>query len=237
MKTKCLILDDEPLARDLIFRHAQKFDSLEIVAQCASAEEAAELLREVPVDLIFLDVELPQASGIEFIKSLHHPPKVIVTTAHSEYAMEGFELDAVDYLLKPVRFNRFMRAVNKFLQLNSSFQADFKAGRPFIFVRENKREVKIQLCDIFYIEGLGEYIQIHTKKKKVITKMGMNQMAAKLPPQFFLRIHKSYLICAMHVDAYTSNSLEIAGVELPIGRRYKSGVIEMLNYAGSLSGV
>ncbi|WP_430973709.1 LytR/AlgR family response regulator transcription factor [Sunxiuqinia rutila] len=237
MRNKCLIVDDEPLARELIYRHAQKFDSLDIVAQCASAEEAAELLREIPVDLMFLDIELPRQSGIQLLKSLHHPPKVIVTTAHREYAMEGFELEVVDYLLKPIRFERFMRAVNKYLQLSTSFQADFQAGRPFIFVRENKKEVKVPLCDILYIEGLGEYIQIHTKQRKVITKMGLNQVAEKLPSQFFLRIHKSYVICTSHVDAYTNTSLEIAGVELPIGRRYKNEVLDMLNYAASLSGV
>jgi len=235
MKTKCLILDDEPLARVLICRYAEKFDNLEIVAQCSDAGEARLTLQKIPVDLIFLDIQLPQTSGIDFLKSLQNPPKVIVTTAHREYAMEGFELEVVDYLLKPIKLDRFMRAINKYQQLVGLVQADFKAGKPFIFVREHKKEVKISLCDIRYIEGLGEYIRIHTDRKKVTTKMGLSQMEEKLPHQFFLRIHKSYLICLLHVEAYTNTLVELEGAELPIGRSYKHTVMSALSLAESVS--
>lgn len=235
MKTRCLILDDEPLARDLIWRHAQKFETLEIVAQCPDANQAMQVLSEKPVDLIFLDIQLPKTSGLDFLKSLSHPPKVIITTAHREYALEGFELDVVDYLLKPIKFERFMRALNKYQQLVSSFNYEFNSGGPCIFVREKKKVIKIHLCDILYIEGLSEYVQIHTVKRKVITKMGMSQIEDKLPPQFFLRIHKSYIISLTQIEAYTNNTVEVAEHELPIGRRYKSAVTNVLNFTASMS--
>ncbi len=237
MKTRCLILDDEPLARDVIFNYAEKFEDLQVVAQCSDAEEARQMLLQLPVDLIFLDIHLPKTSGLEFLKSLQYPPKIIVTTAYREYAMEGFELDVVDYLLKPIKLERFMRAVNKYQQIVGVIQADFNGGKPFIFVREHKKEVKISLCDIQYIEGLGEYVRIHTSRKKVITKRGMSQMEEKLPRQFFLRIHKSYMVCLLHVEAYTNTSVELAGVELPIGRRYKSSVMNLLTLAEGVSGL
>lgn len=236
MKTRCLILDDDPLARNITYRHTQKFETLNVVAQCMDTEHAAQVLAEGPVDLIFLDVHLPLTSGIDFLKSLASPPHVIVTSAHREYAWECFEMDVVDFLLKPITFERFMRAVHKFQHLTSSFQLDFNAGVPCLFVRENKKVVKIPLCEIQYVEGLGEYIQIHTQNRKIVTKMGMSQIEEKLPSRFFLRIHKSYLISLTKVQAYTSSSIEINGADLPIGRSYKNTVMNVLNFEGIISG-
>lgn len=235
MKTRCLILDDEPLARALIYKYIQQFEKLEVVVQCASPEEAMLELGKKLIDLIFLDVHLPKISGIEFLKSLANPPHVIITTAHAEYAWEGFELDVVDYLLKPIRFERFTRAIHKYFQLSNTFHQEFNAGNPCIFVRENKKVVKIHLCDIQYIEGLGEYIKIYTEKKKVVTKMGMSQIEEKLPHRFFLRVHKSYIISIAHIDAYTNNSIEINETEIPVGRSYKNAVFQKMNFEGSVT--
>ncbi|MBN1821843.1 MAG: response regulator transcription factor [Prolixibacteraceae bacterium] len=243
MKTKCLIVDDEPLARDLIRSHVNKLENFEIVDECGDAIKAFQALREKQVDLIFLDIQMPQITGIEFLKTLKHPPKVILTTAFREYALDGFDLDVVDYLLKPITFERFLKAINKFYQVTSddSKQAPvnnnvFNTEEPFIYVKENKKVVKIYLNEILYIEGLSEYVQIHTSKKKIITKTSMTNMENKLPEDNFLRIHKSFIVSLDKIEAFTSASIEVPGKELPIGRSYKNTVIGSLKVNGILAG-
>jgi len=244
MKTKCLIVDDEPLARELIRGHVEKLENFEVIAECSDAMKALNVLREKQVDLIFMDIQMPQITGIEFLKTLKHPPKVIITTAYREFALDGFELDVVDYLLKPITFERFLKSVNKYYQVNlEDFQvvtgksADKMIDESFIYVKENKKVIKVYLSEIKYIEGLSEYVQVYTDRRKIITKTSMSQMEEKLPTETFLRIHKSFIISVNKIDAFTANTIEVQGKELPIGRSFKNAVLNMLNFSGSVSGV
>lgn len=244
MKTKCLIVDDEPLARDLIRGHVEKLENFEIVAECSDAMKALNVLREKQVDLIFMDIQMPQITGTEFLKTLKHPPKVIITTAYREYALEGFELDVVDYLLKPITFERFLKSVNKYYQLSqddvqviSNATSEKLPEESFIYIKENKKVIKIYLSEIKYIEGLSEYVQIFTEKRKIISKISMSQMEEKLPSDSFLRIHKSFIVSIGKIEAFTANTIEIQGKELPIGRSFKNAVLNALNFAGTVAGI
>jgi DNA-binding LytR/AlgR family response regulator len=239
MKTKCLIVDDEPLARDLIRSHVSKLDNFEVIAECGDAIEAFQSLREKPIDLIFMDIQMPQITGIDFLKTLKHPPKVIITTAFREYALDGFDLDVVDYLLKPITFERFLKAINKFylatqdeIQPSPVTISSSNYEEAYIYIKENKKVVKVYLNEILYIEGLSEYVQIYTQKKKIITKTSMSHMEEKLPEDGFLRIHKSYIVALGKIEAFTASSIEVPGKELPIGRSYKNVVLESLNVKG-----
>jgi DNA-binding LytR/AlgR family response regulator len=244
MKTKYLIVDDEPLARDLIRGHIEKLENFEIVAECNNAMKALGVLREKHVDLMFMDIQMPQITGIEFLKTLKHPPKVIITTAYRDYALEGFDLDVVDYLIKPITFERFLKSINKFYQMNlesiqgnTTSTAEKTNNESFIYVKENKKVIKIFLSEIRYVEGLSEYVQIYTDKRKIITKNSMALMEEKLPTDHFLRIHKSYIVAVNKIEAFTANSIEIQGKELPIGRNFKNAVLNALNYSGPVAGV
>ena len=243
MKTKCLIIDDEPLARDLIRNHIEKLENFEIVAECGDAMKALQELRDHKIDLMFMDIQMPQITGIEFLKILKNPPKVIITTAYREYALEGFELDVVDYLLKPITFERFLKSVNKYYQV---IQEDVQNSAPvteivsseeaFIYVKENKRVIKVYLHDILYIEGLSEYVQIYTDRKKIITKTSMTNLEERLPDDGFLRIHKSFIVSTSRIEAFTSSTIEVPGKALPIGRSYKNTVLSALQLNGSVAG-
>ncbi len=244
MKTKCLIIDDEPLARDLIRNHIEKLDNFEIVAECGDAMKALQELRDHKIDLMFMDIQMPQITGIEFLKILKNPPKVIITTAYREFALEGFELDVVDYLLKPVTFERFLKSVNKYYQVVQEEAQNtvpvtetISAGEDaFIYVKENKRVIKVYLNEILYIEGLSEYVQIHTDRKKIITKTSMTNLEEKLPADGFLRIHKSFIVSLSRIEAFTSTTIEVPGKELPIGRSYKNSVLNALQVNSSVAG-
>lgn len=242
MKTRCLIIDDEPLARDLIRNHIEKLDNFEIVAECGDAMNALQELRDQKVDLMFMDIQMPQITGIEFLKILKNRPKVIITTAYREYALDGFELDVVDYLLKPITFERFLKSVNKFYQ---ETQEEVQSAAPiaevnqteesFIYVKENKRVIKVFLHDILYIEGLSEYVQIYTNRKRIITKTSMTNLEEKLPDDGFLRIHKSFIVSMSRIEAFTAHTIEVPGKELPIGRSYKNAVLNALQLNGSVA--
>lgn len=239
MKTKCLIVDDEPLARDLMRNHIEKLENFDIVAECGNAMKAVESLRNHKVDLMFMDIQMPQITGIEFLKTLKNPPQVIITTAHRDYAVEGFELDVLDYLLKPITFERFLKAVNKYFQVSSdsfgsveNYSSATHNEEAFIYVKENKKMLKLHLSDILYIEGLSEYVKIHTPEKRIVTKTSMASMEEKLSDNDFIRIHKSYIVSLRKIEAFTSVSVEIEGKELPIGRSFKNRVAQVL-YAGN----
>ncbi|MBN1986750.1 MAG: response regulator transcription factor [Prolixibacteraceae bacterium] len=242
MKTKCLVIDDEPLARDLMRSHIEKLENFEIVEECSDAMKALRALQRHSVDLMFMDIQMPQITGIEFLKTLKHPPKVIITTAFREYALDGFELDVVDYLLKPITFERFLKAVNKFYQVSqdeSIPETPASHSTPgddaFIYVKENKKVIKIHLNEIVYVEGLSEYVQIYTENKKIITKTSMTNMEEKLPDAGFLRIHKSFIVSLQKIEAFTSSSIDVPGKELPIGRSYKNSVLDVLHSQGNVS--
>jgi DNA-binding LytR/AlgR family response regulator len=191
-----------------------------------------------------MDIQMPQITGIEFLKTLKHSPKVIITTAYREYALEGFELDVVDYLLKPITFERFLKSINKYYQINqedvqvvAGNNSEKSSNETFIYIKENKKVIKVYLSEIKYVEGLSEYVQIYTDKRKIITKTSMSQMEEKLLPENFLRIHKSFIVSISKIEAFTANTIEIQGKELPIGRSYKNGVLNLLNFAGTVAGV
>lgn len=242
MKTKCLVIDDEPLARDLMRSHIEKLENIEIVAECGDAMKALQELRNHQVDLMFMDIQMPQITGIEFLKTLKHPPKVIITTAYREYALDGFELDVVDYLLKPITFERFLKSINKYYQLTQEEKQNHtpvsglgRVEEAFIYVKENKKVIKLHLDEILYVEGLSEYVQIYTEQKKIITKTSMTNMQDKLPDTGFMRIHKSFIVSLAKIEAFTSHSIDVPGKELPIGRSYKNTVLETLQYNGGNS--
>jgi len=242
MKTRCLIIDDEPLARDLMRNHISKLENLEIVGECCDAMKAMEKLRDVKVDLMFMDIQMPQITGFEFLKILKNRPKVIITTAYREYAIEGFELDVVDFLLKPITFERFLKSVNKYYQQveeentpATPVNGNSTDEEPFIYVKENKRVIKVNLGEILYVEGLSEYVQIYTDKKKIITKTSMTNLEEKLPDEGFLRIHKSYIVSTSRIEAFTPHSVEVPGKELPIGRSYKNTVLGVLQFNNSMA--
>lgn len=237
MRTKCLVVDDEPLARDLMRSHIEKLENFEIVAECGDAMKALQELRNYQVDLMFMDIQMPQITGIEFLKTLKQTPKVIITTAYREYALDGFELDVVDYLLKPITFERFLKSINKYYQISQEELqgVDYKqvtsvAEEAFIYVKENKKVIKLRLDDILYVEGLSEYVQIYTPTKKIITKTSMTNMQDKLPDQNFMRIHKSFIVSLTKIEAFTAHSIEVPGKELPIGRSYKNSVLDAFKY-------
>jgi DNA-binding LytR/AlgR family response regulator len=235
-KIKCLVVDDEPPARDILKQHIAGVDALELTGACASAVEAISFLKDNPVDLIFLDIQMPQLLGTNFIRTLKSPPKVIFTTAFRKYALEGFELDAVDYLLKPISFERFLKGVNKVLQIN--FPIDHspavkenhkEATNSFLYFRADRKMVKVFFNDILFIEALKDYIKIVTQNKIIVTKYVLTTLAELLPADEFLRIHKSYIVAINKIESFNADSIQIAKHELPIGRLYKYDVGRILN--------
>lgn len=237
MKTLCLIIDDEPLARQLIHEHVNKVPGFEVAGECSSAMEAMAFLRAKHVDLIFLDIQMPQITGLDFLRTLTKRPKVIITSAYREYAIDGFDLDVVDYLLKPITFERFFKAISRFCQISEvpvvqNDNTNNPSSDLFVYVKENKRFVKITFSDIVYIEGFSEYIKIYTQDKRVITKLSLAWMEEQLPDDEFLRIHKSYIVALNRIEAFTANSIEVANKELPIGRSFKNSVARVLHFPG-----
>ena len=243
MKINCLIVDDEPLALEVIASYINRIDGLELVDKCDNALQAFDVLRTQSVDLLFLDIQMPKLDGIEFIKSLSNPPKVIFTTAYRDYAIEAFNVDAVDYLLKPIPFTRFLKAVGKAFQhfSNNNESSGSDDGLPggigndlgldkleYIFVRADKKMVKIYLQDILFIESLKDYVIIHVPGKRIITKQKISYLEEKLPEELFLRIHRSFLVSIPKIEAFSPNHVEISGKELPIGRSYKNVVSKAL---------
>ena len=227
-KYKCLIVDDEELARELITTHLNQLPDFEIVAVCASAIEASSVLKTESVDLMFLDIEMPVLKGIEFLKNLANKPKVIFTTAHREYAIESYELNVVDYLLKPIVFTRFFKAIEKFLDIQTVEKpANKKEETTHMFVQSNKKNIKVLFEDILYIESIKDYIRIHTLASKLVIKHGISAFEEKLDNRF-IRVHRSYIVNSQKVTAYTKQDIEINKIEIPIGDLYKKNALKRL---------
>lgn len=227
--TRCLIIDDEPLARQLMESHIRQVKSLQVVGTCDTAIEAFELLHREQVDLLFLDIQMPGITGLNFLKSLKHPPKVIFTTAFMEYAVEAFELEAVDYLLKPITFERFIKAVQKIgapkeIPPVSPNQPSDEA----IFIKVHKRLLRIAYPDIFYIEGFGDYIKVVTANAVHTSHYSLNKIGELLPEQQFIRMHKSFIINVRHIQFVEGNLVRILDKELPIGVTYKDALYKKL---------
>ncbi len=228
IKIDCLIVEDEPLARNLMVEYVKKVPYLNLVDACPNAMQAMEALKKKPVDLIFLDIQMPEITGITLLKILPKKPLVIFTTAYSEYALEGYELDVVDYLLKPVTFERFLKAVEKAgARLSSPApQQTLPASeggqhQRFVFVKDGTKLVKILFDDILYVEGLKDYVTIHTRQQKITTLQRMKNLEEQLPADTFIRIHNSYIISIKAIDTIHKNEVQIGPALLPISDSYR----------------
>lgn len=227
---RCIAIDDEPLALELLQDNIAKVPYLELVASCSNAFEATKVMQETPVDLIFLDIQMPGLSGLQFIQSLSQKPYIILITAYEKYALDGFNLDVTDYLLKPVALDRFIKACNKVYELYL-MKLNQSAGQPgrqedFFFVNVEYKLLKIITSDIVWIEGLKDYIKIHLKSstRPVITRMSMKAIEEQLPAAKFIRVHKSYIVAVAHITAIMKNSIFIGEMELPVGENHRDAV-------------
>ncbi|MEI7897375.1 MAG: LytTR family DNA-binding domain-containing protein [bacterium] len=235
---RCLAIDDEMLARDLLEDNIRKISFLELVKKCRSAMEAMEVLRNEPIDLLFLDIQMPDISGIQMIRSLHHKPMVIFTTAFSKYATEGFDLDVIDYLLKPYSFERFLKAVNKvqeYMDLRDRAASqnnarDVVSSPNFLFVKADYKLYKINLKDILYIEGLKDYVKIYASEKPIVTQMSMKALEEKLPANDFIRVHRSFIVAFNKIDFIQKHMLTIGKKEIPVSEHYRDQLFNIINY-------
>lgn len=220
----CLIVEDEPLAVEVLKDYIKQVPHLKLAGTCSDALFALEFLQQNQVDLLFLDIHLPRLKGLDFLRTLKKKPAVIVTTAYHEYAVEGYELDVIDYLLKPIEFSRFLSAVNKLQkpELNDKSRGDG------IFVFVDKKKVKVRLSDILFIESMKEYVKIHLADKAITTKMPLSAIEELLDKKSFLRIHRSFIVAVERIDAYSSTSIDLAGKSLPVGRNYREVVQDFL---------
>lgn len=232
-KAKVLIVDDEPLAQKVLQRFISLVDSLELVGLCSNAIEASNALRNQPVDLLFLDIRMPELSGLDLLKIIKNPPKVILTTAYAEHALEGYEFGVIDYLVKPIAFDRFLRAINKVvptLQASTPPLMPTPVLKPsnYLFIKSDRKIYKIDYPEIKYVEAFGNYVKIHTTHKIVLAQETLTNLEKSLPADHFLRIHKSYIVSIHFINLVDGNSLFVENVELPIGQLYKQRVYEML---------
>jgi len=233
MKFKYLIVDDEPLARKLIASHASKIESLELVGECGNAIEAANLLRNKSVDLIFLDIQMPEMTGLQFVGTLKNPPAIILTTAFRNYAPEAFDLNVVDYLLKPISFERLLKSVNKFfdreLDRTSSVNSVGSENQRFVHVKADRKIHKILESEVLYIESLDDYVKVHLKDKVLITHENISTLEEKLPYPPFVRIHRSFIINSNWVKTISNEGIGLNGKELPLGRAFKKSALNQLS--------
>lgn len=228
MKIRCLIIDDEPLAINIIKKFLQEIHYAEVVATCENAMEAFSYVSENPVDLLFLDINMPTINGLDFLKSLKSPPLVIITSAYRDYAVDGFDLNVLDYLVKPISFQRFLTSMDKAVRaIREKEKVDMPVvsksdkSKSFIFLKVDKKMVKVYLDEILYIESLKDYVRIRTVYEDLVTHQNLNSMAKILPADNFIRIHKSYTIAVDKVKSIEGNCVEIATKLIPIGRNYR----------------
>ena len=230
MKLNCVIVEDEPLARNLLTEYVRKVPSLNLIEACSNPLVALEVLRNNAVDVLFLDVQMPELTGISLLKVLQKRPLVILTTAYSEYALQGYELDVVDYLLKPITFERFLRAVDKVTERLESRKApvvvvekpQVSTEQPFVFIKDGTKLVKVVFDEILYVEGLKDYVTIHLKNnQKIVSLQRLKALEDQLPTDKFIRIHNSFIVALHAVDVVHKNNVQVQGAQLPIGETYK----------------
>ncbi|MGM0609392.1 MAG: LytR/AlgR family response regulator transcription factor [Candidatus Muiribacteriota bacterium] len=228
---KCVIIDDEPIAIRVIQEHLGKFENFQCTGTYTKAIDAIVLLNKEPIDLLFLDINMPGISGIEFLKSLAHPPKVIFTTAYRNFAVDAFDLNAIDYLVKPISFERFVKSMNKFFAIHTkSSNTEMKEirNKDYIIFKADKKNYKIKFTDILYIESLDNYIKIHTPDVSIICYDSLTKVEEQLPAKNFIRIHRSYIVNLTRVDVFTSAYVEINHQKFTIGRNYREKVAKRL---------
>lgn len=218
---QCLVIEDEPLAQDILKKYIQDHPSLELVAICADALQAQQVLAKQPVSVIFLDINLPRLSGIGFLKTLAHPPLVIFTTAYPEFAAEGFELDAIDYLVKPFSFERFLKAVNKVLEKLERKTTEKSKAPASIFIKADKKVYKINLDDILYLEALDDYVKLVAVQQSYLVNDTLKSLQEELPATHFMRVHKSYIISKNNIVFFEGNYVRIGDKDIPIGASYR----------------
>ena len=230
---QCIIVDDEPVAREILETHLAKIDKIRIVASCKNAVEAFTAINQYNVELIFLDINMPEISGLSFAKSINKNSKIIFTTAYREYAVEGFDLQAVDYLLKPISFERLLQALNKYLSENT-IVSQYETRQieeeksDYFFVRSDRKMIKISFPEILFIESLSDYLKIQLKDKSVVTRETITNIETKLPQDDFIRIHRSFIVAKAAIESFTSEYIEIGKKQLPVSRSFKNEVLEKL---------
>ena len=229
---KCLLVDDEPLAREILRRYIDDIATMELTAECSNALQAFTVLQKETIDLMFLDIRMPRMNGNDFLKSIKHPPKVILTTAYPEYALEGYELDVVDYLLKPVPFDRFLKAVNKAFPTGAApdekIDLAAKKKQAFVYFRIDRKMKKVILDDIMYIESMKDYIKLFTSAGTLITKQSISSVEEMLPVKEFARVHRSYIVSLNNIKSFTAEVIEIGNTNIPIGKLYRSDAMKIL---------
>ncbi len=229
MAIKCIIVDDEPLAIEIVESYVARIEELELTGTFRNAIQAFAFLQQHPVDLIFLDIQMPKLSGIDFLRTLKNPPKVIFTTAFRDYALDGFELEVVDYLLKPIPFDRFLKAVGKVMhQPSTATQKAESVPDDYVYFKVDKKMVKTKMTDVLYIESIKDYVKVKTGEKEIITQQKISYLEESLPREQFLRIHRSFIVNVDKIDAYSATDIEIGKHSIPIGRNYKNDVLKVL---------
>ncbi len=229
MKIRCLVVDDEPLARKVLESYIDRVPSLERVASCSNAPEAAACLHREPVDLMFLDIRMPGMSGVDLLGTLDAAPRVIVTTAHAEYAVEGYEYEVSDYLLKPIRFERFLKAVNRATRDRASRAEPGAAGSgDVLFVRADKVEHAVRIADIICVEGARNAVKIHTTRETILARMSLSAIGKDLPAAAFLRVHKSFFVAVDRIRKIEGNTIQLEDREVPIGKTYRQDLERLI---------
>src|SRR5690606_10134852 len=233
-KTTCIIVDDEKMAREVITSHLSKMNRIEVVASCSNAIEAFNVINSQDIDLVFLDINMPEITGLSFAKSINKEIRVIFTTAYREYAVDGFNLEAVDYLLKPISYERLYKSLNKYFDVYLKDEDTNKASEfnhqenDYMFVKADRKMVKIDFSEIIYVESLGDYLQIFMHNNIITTRETISNIEAKLPESNFIRIHRSFIISLKQIQSYTHEFIEVSNKALPISRSYKQTVLEKL---------
>lgn len=232
-KFSCIVVEDEPLAAEVLQDYIAQTPFLDFKIICSDALQALEYLQKEKVDVVFLDIHLPRLKGLDFIKTLKKPPQIIITSAYREYALDGYELNVVDYLLKPISFNRFLMAVNKlkiqnYSEIIFSSKSNDQAENAHIFINVNKKRVKIYLDQVLYIESRKEYINIVTTEKTFLTKFQLGEIESQLDKGKFIRIHRSFIVSREKISAFSATDVDINAVQIPIGRSYKELVLSVL---------
>ncbi len=229
---KCIIVEDEKLAQIVLQNHLQKIEKCELVAICNNALEAREVLNKQEVDLMFLDIQLPGMTGLHFLRTLQNPPLVVLTTAYAEYAVESYEFNIIDYLLKPISFERFCKAINKIVDgrlFTQTAKEENNLPTDHIFVKSNSKFFKVNFSEIIYVEAMKDYLKIHTREYSLVTLQTMNEMEKILTAKQFIRVHKSYIIALAYIKSIYGNSVEMEKATLPVGLSYKDNVMGLVN--------
>lgn len=235
MAYKCYILDDEPLALNVIEQHLSKFEQFEVCGKSTEPLQALGQIKTLQPDLLFLDIQMPELTGLDLIESIQNKPSIVITTAYREYAVEGFELNVLDYLVKPIPFKRFIKAIDKFLEqkvpkttTEPSPVSPTPAEATFLLIKAERKTIKVAFDDILYVEGVKDYVKIVLKDQKIMTKTSIGNFFNELPADRFVRIHKSFVVAIDKIEAYTAHDVEIQKMELPIGRMYKEAFVGLM---------